>query len=979
MENLQPPGWSSFMSGYPWFKGELKYKIDAYSEFMPPVRTGINPYNGNIFPWTFSLDDDYGWRVPEIEEEFQLRPGIEKAGSQILAQMSKLGEGTLPVSLVGHNHSVFSGNIFWSGELAASLGKLKHERYITILPVSLSKTKDDKGRVCWTFFGASEQGPEKAFWKSFYESPEKEAPESVFIHFMKWVFKKAYDIELKDREHLISLGFRILPSGDAFPIAYWRTEKLPSWTKHYMMDENEEAGKINYLLTFRPFDKLPVSVKLRYTSGEMFLIPFPGSLVLWGFHEYIRLQEHLYNAIQIPMLRLVKRDEGFNGIRVPQSGWVFQPGLKGVKAKLLEEFIVSNYIRTNRWDRFHRHEDGLLKSTKIDPVLETLFSTTLESLDLYNKPMARNSQIFTESIELLLDGPMADRKKIGEAALKILEGGNFRYRFYFPPMMAGVHEVMWHRPLVACISQTTGEPEIEPGILPGYMTGYPAKNPDPAHAIELWPRINDRELFYSVLRNFDPLHDHYLHQTTLNLMTILDAWDQIGGKPFDRDFVRGMIRIPKNQSLEEWIASFPGRSIDREKALKIVESVESLLKPAEDQPELPDHLTFKETANRKYEEAYWNQIHFLAHGEYINKDNADIVQDDPTKERIGHTKRDLHRLGDYFLGRYREMIRLAGMEAQAECGELPFNWETDFEFHNWGGWKANQDGHEYERNLLVIIPGKNRNEAIVMADHYDTAYMADVFYTEEGGSGARLAAAGADDNHSASAALLLATPVYLKMAKEGKLERDIWLLHLTGEEFPSDCLGARNFCQNVVQKTLKMRRSDGGYKDLSETDIRGVLVMDMIAHNRDSDRDVFQIAPGKTGDSLKLARQARMACRAWNAGTLLWNESPDRKGCRRGQRTQDVRIMPPKALHLAVDGEIRTWEDPHSTLYNTDGMIFSDTGFPVILFMENYDISRRGYHDTHDTMENIDLDYGSAVSAIAIETVARFATLDNFD
>ena len=83
--------------------------------------------------------------------------------------------------------------------------------------------------------------------------------------------------------------------------------------------------------------------------------------------------------------------------------------------------------------------------------------------------------------------------------------------------------------------------------------------------------------------------------------------------------------------------------------------------------------------------------------------------------------------------------------------------------------------------------------------------------------------------------------------------------------------------------------------------------------------------------------------------------------------------MPATALHLAPEGEVRPWEDPHSTLYNTDGMIFSDTGIPVVLFMENYDIHRSGYHDMHDTMENIDLDYGAAVSAIAIETVARVA------
>jgi hypothetical protein len=47
---------------------------------------------------------------------------------------------------------------------------------------------------------------------------------------------------------------------------------------------------------------------------------------------------------------------------------------------------------------------------------------------------------------------------------------------------------------------------------------------------------------------------------------------------------------------------------------------------------------------------------------------------------------------------------------------------------------------------------------------------------------------------------------------------------------------------------------------------------------------------------------------------------------------------------------------------------------PVVLFMENYDIERVGYHDTHDNMTNINLDYGAALAAITIESVARAAT-----
>jgi hypothetical protein len=82
------------------------------------------------------------------------------------------------------------------------------------------------------------------------------------------------------------------------------------------------------------------------------------------------------------------------------------------------------------------------------------------------------------------------------------------------------------------------------------------------------------------------------------------------------------------------------------------------------------------------------------------------------------------------------------------------------------------------------------------------------------------------------------------------------------------------------------------------------------------------------------------------------------------------------AAHLPLFGEIRTKDDPLYSLYNTDGQIFSDIGIPVVLFMENYDINRSGYHDTKDTMENIDLDYGASLAAIAIEACAR-ATMES--
>ena len=162
--------------------------------------------------------------------------------------------------------------------------------------------------------------------------------------------------------------------------------------------------------------------------------------------------------------------------------------------------------------------------------------------------------------------------------------------------------------------------------------------------------------------------------------------------------------------------------------------------------------------------------------------------------------------------------------------------------------------------------------------------------------------------------------------------------------------------------------------DLSKVRIQGVYVLDMVAHNNDRDRDIFQMAPGSGPESFWLAYQAHLATETWNANVPAWNRRALRRGKDRSRRSPKGSVIPDVARHPFLHGEVRLPYDPRRTLYNTDGQIFSDTGVPVVLFMENYDITRTGYHDSHDTMENIDLDYGAGVAAIAIESVARAAT-----
>src|SRR6202035_5567323 len=148
--------------------------------------------------------------------------------------------------------------------------------------------------------------------------------------------------------------------------------------------------------------------------------------------------------------------------------------------------------------------------------------------------------------------------------------------------------------------------------------------------------------------------------------------------------------------------------------------------------EEPEPLTFRHTANRRFEEAYWKRIAFLAEGRFVNKDNADVVRDPATLAQLTHRQRDLDALAEYLLGHYRQLIATRDLDGQAAAGALPFRWQTDFDFSWSGGWLGNQQGHLEERNLLIAIPGRDRGRAVIMADHYDTAYMEDRYGYQQG-------------------------------------------------------------------------------------------------------------------------------------------------------------------------------------------------------------------------------------------------------
>ena len=226
-----------------------------------------------------------------------------------------------------------------------------------------------------------------------------------------------------------------------------------------------------------------------------------------------------------------------------------------------------------------------------------------------------------------------------------------------------------------------------------------------------------------------------------------------------------------------------------------------------------------------------------------------------------------------------------------------------------------------QTNLIAVIPGSDpRLPPVLLADHIDTAFdehLAVNFHEF-------VAVPGADDNSSASAALLRAAEVL----KDRDPVRPVWLVHFTGEEFPADDLGARW----LVSAMLGERR-----------DIAGMVLLDMIGFAGVGESQ-FQINPGPHAASLEMAAVALDAAA---------DQAPDL-----------TPLLEPR------------YSD-RSYLYNTDGIILSENGYPVVLINEHINyytrLMRAAYHDVGDTSDKVNFDFAVKLTKLSIETVARLA------
>jgi hypothetical protein len=337
-------------------------------------------------------------------------------------------------------------------------------------------------------------------------------------------------------------------------------------------------------------------------------------------------------------------------------------------------------------------------------------------------------------------------------------------------------------------------------------------------------------------------------------------------------------------------------------------------------------------------------VTFVAHAtnsHQLDWSSADIVWDAtlPT-QRIFHSKVEQLKFSPNFSKLFKEDVRILSGEKEAlfpiSGKKMRFTRKSSAQSNNhlldmvdYLSERYRSLGLETRRqnftwreipqaNLITVIPGKNRNlPPLVFADHIDTAFAEDHFSK----TGQRISNPGADDNATATASLLRAA----EELRGKRPERDIWLVHLTGEEYPADDLGVRHFMKELMKE---------------KTDIAGMVLIDMIGI-RDPKDPIFQINSGKSVDSMELSQTA-------------------------------MRLS--KSVKAPFKAVLRDRFNDKSYLYNTDGYILDSLGYPVVFFNEHLNRHTMGainqhYHQTTDTSSNVDFEYATHISKIAIMTL----------
>lgn len=968
-------------------KGTLRVPTEdfiyGYSEFTPAYPQGVRAYEPALDDTATILQGDHytefvlragagkadRFGVPLYEELRHVRPGLRYLAEHWLADMRQLVRGDRPGgnTLKGIPATYVRENPYWPSDIP----KFPNRPVVSLTPLAMTRINEDLGRTRpWAVYGATELDWEEAFWRA--------APAGT--GWLCRLLSGAYGENAGENCDPKALGVRILTE---------HPERVPRALGGLVLPAGaRSAAGVRYLVTFLPYGgaKWPAALKTAYARGGFDAIPSPATLLFSG----VPLFEGMGNP-QARQLALLTELSQFS------RGLARLTGLRALDV-------------SRKRHRFQKDADEETKPAPIgsrgvggeaEDVFPEIFDATTETVGLYGKPIARNVQMWgfqgpLAAQKWFFDGPSATRTAIDRARATLqadAKRSHVHYRNYYPPMDINGYEAWWVRPLVAW-AKPGDDGEIAVDVLHQGAVRLVKRNAEQWFPVDWNDRSGADEALTHLVDSkaaIAKLSDKRAKKetTALNARKLFEFSRLMPGKKLTVDVATALVNPANETTYAEWLGNLEA-AVDAgiqkpEERRAVAANVRSALSRVVDTSKVLAPIaphTYRSTVDDRFDRSYWDKLVALTERGLVAKNNIDCAEkSDPGKGIDEHCKRNhLPGVLDYLKRYYENELGLTTYVHE-------FEWKMDFDLP----WWLNGEGLKVkQQNLIAVVHGTDNrphDEAVIMGDHYDTAEMGDIFdgkiYAENERDvpelkGHRHASMGADDNHSATVALMEAA----RALKGLHLKRDVWITHITGEEFPADGLGSRALAQALIEgKALTGRPNPR---------ITGVYVLDMVGHSTDRDQkgvardrvvDAFQIAPGRGERSARLALHAHRATAAWNR--LLVAE--DWNGPAKLNRTRAWERQPAPGGHLAklalpfvpkltaVRGEIRPGWHVRSSLYQTDIQIFADAGFPAVLFMENYDVNRVGYHDTLDNMGNIDLDYARAVSAISIETVAQAA------
>ena len=282
----------------------------------------------------------------------------------------------------------------------------------------------------------------------------------------------------------------------------------------------------------------------------------------------------------------------------------------------------------------------------------------------------------------------------------------------------------------------------------------------------------------------------------LNVRKLLDTWEMLGRRPLRAEFRPAVAHAAQGRiagGLVSWRCRTGGRP---GAAGQLVERLRGASRRnVIDDARTSRHRPARLRSAAKGAENFARFAHLRPHGAAVVRDG--LLEND---RRAGHRAlceqgqrrlrpRSAHAIAAAAIttaiwrpwaiicwSYYRRAIDAAGMTGRALVGELPFRWQTDFHFAWWGGWLKNRQDETFERDLVVVIPGRDRRRAVIMADHYDTAYMEDLFGYPRRRTGRGWPPPAPTTTTRPPPRLMLAAPIFLDLAAA----RQAGLRHLAG-------------------------------------------------------------------------------------------------------------------------------------------------------------------------------------------------------